>query len=312
MRHLQALSVLAQELHFGRAAQRLNMTQPALSQLIRDLEGKLGFRLVERTTRRVLMTGPGRSFLAETDAILRHLDQAIENARAEAGQAANTIRIGAILPTAFEFLPAVLASFRCRYPKAAVHIESKESPQLVTAIETGALHVALLRPPKNAGTLQIETLWREPFVAAMRVDHPLTKADPLRLRDLKNEKIVRIARGDLRDAFEEIDQQLEAAGLDLEQNQSADTTMSALSLVCAGDGITVVPSWAASLPWKEVCFRQVSDLTACIDLAVAWEATNLPPIAQHFIDVARRTRPESRSQFVREIGRFTRNATTAL
>lgn len=288
IRHLQALTILAQELHFGRAAQRLNITQPALSQLIRDLETRLGFRVVERTTRRVLLTGPGRSFLAEAEAILRHLDRAIETAQAEAGQAANNIRIGAILPTSFEFLPAVLAKFRQRYPKAEVHIETRESPQLVTAVETGSLHVALLRPPKNAGTLNIETLRREPFVAAMRTEHPLAREEKLSLADLTAESIVRIARGDLRDAFDEIDQQLEAAGLDLEKSRAADNTLTALALVCAGDGISLVPSWAANLPWKEVCFRHISDLTASIDLAVVWETTNFPPIVQHFVDVARR------------------------
>lgn len=294
IRHLQALTVLAQELHFGRAAQRLNMTQPALSQLLRDLESKLGFRLLERTTRRVLLTAPGKSFLAESESILLRLDRAVASARAEAGQAENTIRIGAILPTTFEFLPSILSSFRHRYPKAEVHIETKESPLLVTAVETGALHVALLRPPRNSGTLHMDTLRRDPFVAAMRVDHPLAKADALRLRDLKREKIVRISRGDLRDSFEEIDQQLAAAGLDLAHSQATDTTLTALALVCAGDGISLVPSWAASLPWKEVCFRNVLDLTACIDLAVAWETTNLPTIAQHFLDVAKRVAASNR------------------
>jgi len=288
IRHLQAFTVLAEELHFGRAAQRLNITQPALSQLMRDLETRLGFRLVERTTRRVLLTASGQSFLGEAETILQHLDRAIERCRIEAGQEANTIRIGAILPATFEFLPAVLASFRHRYPNADLHIESRESPPLVTAVETGALHVALLRPPRNAGTLRMETVRRDPFVAAMRVDHPLAKADALRLRDLRSEKIVRIARGDLRDAFEEIDMQLEAAGLRLDQSQATDTTLTALALVCAGAGISLVPAWAAALPWREVCFRQVLDLTARIDLAVVWEASNLPPIAQHFIDVARR------------------------
>src|SRR5579872_7611624 len=93
VKQLQALTVLAQELHFGRAAQRLNMTQPALSQLIRDLESKLGFRLFERTTRRALLTNAGRMFLGEAQAILIRLERAVESARAEAGQASNSIRI---------------------------------------------------------------------------------------------------------------------------------------------------------------------------------------------------------------------------
>ena len=188
IRHLQGLVTLAQELHFGRAAQRLNMTQPALSQLIRDLETKLGFRLLERTTRKVLLTSPGRSFLAEAETILRYLERAIETAQAEAGQAANTLRIGAILPTAFDFLPRVLSRFRHRFPDAQVHIENKDSPQLVNAVETGALHVAILRPPSKAGTLRIETLRREPFVAAMRADHRLAKIETLATFAIYNRK----------------------------------------------------------------------------------------------------------------------------
>ncbi|RVT95091.1 LysR family transcriptional regulator [Sphingomonas crocodyli] len=264
------------------------MTQPALSQLIRDMEARLGFRLVERTTRKVLLTGPGRAFLADSEAILIKLERAIDSARAAAGQAANTIRIGAILPTAFEFLPAVLSEFRRRYPTAAIHIETRESAQLVTAVETGALNVALLRPPRNGGALRLETLRREAFVAAMRVDHPLARVELLQLRDLRPQKIVRISRGDLRDAFGEVDAQLERARLDLASSQAADATLTALARVSAGDGISFVPAWAASLPWKDVCFRQVQDLTATIDLAIAWDASSVPEIVQHFIDVARR------------------------
>ncbi|KEQ53789.1 LysR family transcriptional regulator [Sphingobium chlorophenolicum] len=289
VRHLQALSVLAQELHFGRAASRLHMTQPALSQLVRDLETKLGFRLVERTTRRVLLTGPGQTFLKDAEEILQHLDRAIETARTEAGQASNSIRIGAILPTAFGFLPEVLATFRHRYAGALIHIENRESQQLVTAVETGALHVALLRPPQNAGTLHVECLRREQFVVAMRTNHPLARIEVLRLRDLKEARIVRISRGDLREAFHEIDEQLEAAGLNIEPSQHADTTLTAMAFVSAGDGVSIVPSWTAGLTWKDVCFRQLNDLSASIDLSIAWEATNLPPIAEHFIEVARRT-----------------------
>jgi DNA-binding transcriptional LysR family regulator len=289
IRHLQALSVLAKELHFGRAAQRLNMTQPALSQLIRDLESKVGFRVVERTTRKVLLTSAGQTFLSEAQAILLHLDRAIEHARSEAGQPVDSIRVGAILPTAFEFLPAVLSTFRQRYPKARIHIESRESPQLVTAVETGALHAALLRPPRNIGSLRIETLRRETFVAAMRAEHRLAAKESLQLKELISERILRISRADLREAFDEIDRQLMDSGFDLERCQTVDTTLTALALVSAGDGISLVPSWATAMPWKGLCFRPVDDLTARIDLAIAWEASTPPPIVQHFIDVARRT-----------------------
>jgi DNA-binding transcriptional LysR family regulator len=287
---------LAQELHFGRAAGRLNITQPSLSQMIRDLETRLGCRLVERTTRKVILTNAGRSFLSDAEAILLHLDRAVANAQAEAGQAANTIRIGAILPATFEFLPAVLSRFRQRYPAADVHIETKDSPNLVRAVESGQLHVALLRAPKNAGTLCLETVRRDPFVAAMRSEHRLARKQTLELADLRNERLLPISRGDLRDAFDDINRQLENAGIDLAQSHATETTLTAISLVCAGDGISLVPSWAASLPWKEVCFREVRDLTATIDLAVVWESSNLPPIAEHFIEIARRAAKQAGTQ----------------
>lgn len=264
------------------------MTQPALSQLIRDLEAKLGFRVVERTTRKVLLTDPGRSFLADAESILLHLDRAVENARAAAGQASNSLRIGAILPMAFAFLPSVLSKLRQRHQDAEIHIEYRPSQELVTAVETGALHVAVLRPPRRAATLQIETLRLESFVLALRADHPLAKRKTLRLADLRAENLVRISRDDLRDSFDALDRELVAAGLGVERIQTADSTLTALALVSTGAGISFVPSWAAELPWKEVQFREIAELTTRIELAVAWEATNLPPLAQHFIDIARK------------------------
>lgn len=291
--------ILAQELHFGRAAQRLAITQPALSQLVRDLESRLGFRVVERTTRKVLLTSAGRTFLPEADAILLRLDRAIETARTEAGHAANTIRIGAILPMAFEFLPAVLSRFRSRYPDADVHIENSQSEKLLRGVEAGTLHIALLRPPKSRGLLQMETLRREAFMAAMRSDHALARMDELSLRHLKKAKIVRISRGDLRDAFDGIDEELEAAGVDLDTSIAADTTLTAMALVSAGDGVSLVPSWASTLPWPGVCFREVHGLVTRIDLAVAWEAGHLPPIAEHFIELSRQHARERDADFKR-------------
>jgi DNA-binding transcriptional LysR family regulator len=279
---------LAEELHFGRAAQRLNITQPALSQLIRDLESRLGFRVVERTTRKVLLTPAGQRFLGEAEAIIIRLDRAIERAQEEAGQAANTIRIGAILPTTFEFLPLVLKTFRRRYPEARVYIDGRDSPQLATAVETGSLHVALLRPPKNPGTLHIEMLRRETFAAAMREDHKLATYDSICLRHLVSERLLRILRPGRHESFDEIERQMEGAGIDPTLAGTAESTLTALALVSAGDGIALVPSWVTTLPWSGLRFQAVGDLSARIDLSIAWEGRAPLPIVQHFIDVAKR------------------------
>jgi len=137
--------------------------------------------------------------------------------------------------------------------------------------------------------LRIEILRRETFVAAMRAEHRLAAKESLQLKEMIPERILRISRADLREAFDEIDRQLVDTGFDLERCQTVDTTLTALALVSAGDGISLVPSWATAMPWKGLCFRPVEDLTARIDLAIAWEGSTPAPIVQHFIDVARRT-----------------------
>lgn len=289
MRHLRAFTTLADELHFGRAAQRLNLTQPALSQMLRELETRIGARLVERTTRRVVLTDLGEAFLPEAQALLQGFEQAFERARVASGQDVDVIRIGAIMSTTFAFLPEVLIRFRRRYPAIRIEIESKQSRELVTAVEKGALHAALVRPPRNPGSLHLATLLRERFVAAVPAGHALAVRPDLTLPDLIGERLVRISRADLRDAFGEVDRELTSAGLEVATAQSVDSTLTALALVAAGDGVSLVPDWAAALAWTGVAFRPVTDLQARIELAAAWTGASPPPAVQHFLDVAART-----------------------
>src|SRR5579862_6748941 len=114
IRQFQAFSILAQELHFGRAASRLAVTQPALSQLLRDLEERVGVPLIQRTTRHVALTVAGAVFLEDAQDILLRVDRAVDRARDAAGYQGELLRVGAGLPTAFSFLPALLKLYRRR------------------------------------------------------------------------------------------------------------------------------------------------------------------------------------------------------
>lgn len=288
IRHLQALSTLAEELHFGRAAQRLNITQPALSQLMRDLETKLGFRVVERTTRKVILTSAGQMFLKEAEGILLRLDAAIEQSRAEAGQSNDSIRIGVILPMMFDFLPAILTSFRHRFPNVRIHIENRESLQLATAVESGSLHAALISPPKRMGTLRIEPIRSDTFVVAMRDDHKLASSKALNLAQLKGTNVLRILSAGMHESFDVVDQQMRRAGIDLDHCQITETPLTALALIAAGNFVSLVPEWLTVMPWTGLCFRPIVDATPRIELAIAWEASIPIPTVQHFIETARR------------------------
>lgn len=288
IRHLQALCTLAQELHFGRAAQRLNITQPALSKALHDLEAKLGFRVLERTTRKVILTPAGRMFLREAEAILLRLETAIEQSRAEAGQSNDKIRIGVILPMMFDFLPSILTSFRHRYPKVQIHIENRESLQLAAAVESGSLHVALISPPKQTGLLRMETVRQDSFVVAMRDDHKLAAHKTLQLAQLVGANVLRILSAGMHESFDAVDLHMRRAGIDLDRCQITETPLTALALIAAGNFVSLVPSWLTGMPWAGLRFLPLSDVSTQIDLAIAWEASIPIPTVQHFIETARK------------------------
>lgn len=289
LRQLRAFSVLAQELHFGRAATRLAITQPALSQLVRDLEARVGVPLLERTTRRVSLTPAGMGFLADVDDILHRLQGAVDRARDSHGLSTERLRVGAGLFTTFSMLPGLLRRFRQRYPTVKVEVEILGSAEIVRAIERGELDIGLLRPPAEPGRLHVETLLEEGFLAVMAEDHPLAGRRRISLADLAAQEVLRLSRPDLRDAFNAVDRQLEDAGLTLDRCMITHSTLNALALVSATGGISIVPAWASAGHWAGLAFRKVEDLTATIDLAIAWSADRRDAAIFNFAEAATRT-----------------------
>ena len=287
LRHLRAFVILTEELHFGRAAQRLGVSQPALTQSIRAMETALGTPLVERTTRRVTTTPAGLAFAHDAIEILSRVSLAIDKAQREGGVEAKSLRVGAIFPTMYDLLPRVLAHLKNRHRDVGVQLETWESPRLVAAVEAGTLDVAILRPPRDSGALEIVTLALEDFVLAVPSSHALASVEHLALADLASHQLLRIARADIRDGFDEVDRQLLVAGIDLRAARTVSTTLNAVSLVAAGEGLAIVPGWTRVLPWKGVTFRRIDDLRAALELSVAWRADNRSTLVEYFVRAAR-------------------------
>lgn len=288
LRQLRYFVVLGHELHFGRAAERLNIAQPALSQQISALERRIGVQLLERSTRRVRITAAGEAFLAEAEDILTRLNDAIVTAQVRAGHQTGLLRVGALFSATFSLLPAVLQRFRSLNPDQHVEVGALQSRQIVTALEKGEIDVGFLRPPQEPGQLRLASLLDERFVAVMPDGHRLAGRKALYLKDLAGERLLQLKRDDLRGAFRDLEARFARERLQFDPGRVAATTFSALSLVASGAGITFVPEWVRSLPWHGVAIRDIEDLDARITLSVGWRGDDPRPAVEAFVETALR------------------------
>ena len=245
-RLLQVFAVVAEELHFGRAAQRLHLSQPPLSQSVRKLEEELGVQLLERTTRTVKLTAAGaelqrrvRQMAAEHDATVRHVRQA---ASGEAGQ----LTIGLTPSAAYSNVPQALFVFRQRYPGVVLDLQEMNSSEMPEALHQRRLDLALLRPPFADADLSPVPLYSEPMVLALRRGHPLAAKRWVTMEQVLDLPIVGYARDRSRYFSQVLRQMIEAAGkpANIVQESMIPTI---LTLVEAGFGAAVVPASLARM-----------------------------------------------------------------
>ena len=194
MRHLRYFVAVAEELHFGRAAERLHMSQPPLSQQIRHLEERLGFELFHRTKRRVELTAAGHAFLKESRRILDQLDQAIrigeQASRGEHGELA----MGFVSSASYSVLPSVLRRFRRHHPGVDVILRELPAGVQIAWLVDKRIDIGLARPPIKHADLETITIHEEPLVVALPGHHSLRSARSVSLSALSAEPFVMFPR----------------------------------------------------------------------------------------------------------------------
>ncbi len=291
LRHLRYAVALADELHFARAAARLHIAQPPLSQQIKALETELGVRLFDRTSRRVGLTDAGAAFIAEARRTLASADQAIEAARRAARAETGRLAVGYVSSASYELLPAVLRAFRRRAPDVLLVLEEMNSSEQSRGVLAGTLDLGFVRrPPPTDRRLADTVVRREPIVVAVPRDHALAAARAIRLRELAAEPFV-IFPARPRPSWADVALDLcRGAGFEPRVVQEAVEMVSALSLVAAGIGIALVPGAVRAVPRPGVVFRP---LTPAPWSEVMLIRRNEPPTAliARFLDVVVTTRP---------------------
>lgn len=254
---LRSLVVLAEELHFGKAADRLNMTQPPLSRQIQKLEHELGFELFVRKHKRVEITRAGAVFAAEAERLLLSAESARETAKRIAGGAAGHLRIGLTASGTQALLGPILERLEAESPGIEVSVHEMVSRDQIQSVERGAIDLAFVRTvPHQAGLLSLEVL-EEPLVAAINRKHPLAVTKrPLEVQELEGERVLRYDPTEAEYFRTLVANLLE--GVRTLPSQQITQIHSMVALVAANQGIALVPKSTERLGMAGVVFRPVA------------------------------------------------------
>jgi DNA-binding transcriptional LysR family regulator len=190
LRHLRSFVVLAEELHFARAAARLYVSQPALSQTLKQLEDATGLRLLERTTRRVELTAEGASLREDAVQVLAQFERMMERARASAAGRRGALRVGYVIGAAVDIVPRVLRAHADQCPGVQVQTTEFDFSQPAAGLDDGRSDVAIVRPPIDVAGVELSTLATEPRVACLPASHRLAERDKVSVYELLDEPII--------------------------------------------------------------------------------------------------------------------------
>lgn len=269
LRHLRYFIAVAETLSFTAAAQRLNISQPPLSQQIRDLEDELGTALFERTSRRVRLTAAGHSFLQHAYSILAQTENATKDARAIGAGEVGAINIGTTGSVLLGPLTDLIAAFGKRYPGVAVRISEMGPFDQYAALLTRRIDISFLRKPRQEPELITEIAWREKVGVVLPKGHDLAHRTVLPLSALKDRNLVFLRLGDSRFARYLQDCCIEAGFMPRISHEAVES-YSLVSLVAAGLGIALVPECVRKLPLAGVVYRPLQEPAPVADVKMMY------------------------------------------
>jgi len=287
LRHLRYFIAVAEELHFGRAARRLRLAQPPLSQQIRSLEEKLGLRLFHRTSRRVELTAEGAAFLDHARLTLLHADRALEFGRSAARGEAGHIAIGFVTSAVYNIVPDILREFHRVRPQVQIRCFEMDPEEQVTALRHHKLDVAFIRTPVRDEAIATLHLSKESLVLACSGEPEAGAERPVRLADFSHEEFIMLPRTLAPLYHDLVLSACQRAGFQPKFNQEAGEWQTALALVAAGLGVMLVPESLRYWQRPGVSYRSLRAKTGELSLELAWRRAGPQPLVEAFAETAR-------------------------
>jgi DNA-binding transcriptional LysR family regulator len=287
LRSIRYFVAAAQQLNFGRAAEKMNVVQPAISRRIKHLEEELGILLFERVGNAVILTEAGRQLLPEYRKLLRLAGDCVRVAQ-HAGKGGDGIVRFAFVDNALStLLPPLLREFRAQHPRVELELEALDRQSQIASLNDRTIDVGLLPEPICEDRFSYQRFVSAPLVVALPQGHRLAARASLRIAELEHEPFILLPAVLRTRIHETVISACAIAGFTPQVAEEANQIHTCLALVDAGVGITLLPSWAASKGVHDVVFRSLIDSTTNYALAFAWRRDAEVPALNGLLEVAR-------------------------
>jgi DNA-binding transcriptional LysR family regulator len=296
LRQIRSFLSIAETLHFGRTAELIHLSQPALSLQIRALEEEVGVRLFERNRRKTALTAAGFAFRDDAAAALSQLEQAILRARLAANGKLGLLRIGFISTAGSEIVPDIVRQFRELNPEVEFSLRNILTAEQVQMLETGSLDIGFLRLPIGGHpALDVVPVHREPFVLVVPSSHKLAKRKAVRLRELAGQDFVMYERAYAPGFHDLIFGILRDAGIVPTVSQTAGEMPTLISLVDSGMGIAILPASAVKHSVASVVASGILDRIPLSEIGIAVSKRVRAAVVDNFRSFALKKLGHSRS-----------------
>lgn len=301
LRHIRYFIAVAEELNFGRAAARLHIAQPPLSVQIQVLERELGVKLFDRTGRRTSLTREGEVFLLEA----RQICDQVSRARRAVNQAASgelgRLRIAGVPYAFMEVLPTVVPKFRRQNPNIVVDLREASTQESLDSLLAGTVDVAYVRQGDPVEGLEVEPVRTGTLEVVVPQGHRLAGVGSIDIIDLANEPFVATSRHISPYYYDQTLSALAAAGITPRMVVEATSIQAQLGYVACGMGVSLVPNSFKSSDSKYVEWVGLQEPIVSTDVAVAWASGLIPPVVDHFLNIAREEASEHHEASVERI-----------
>lgn len=292
LRQIERFVAVAEELHFGRAAQRLGMSQPPLSQQIQALERELGTRLFERTKREVRLTKAGEAMLAEAHRLLDQGDRFRRTARRASTGEIGQLSLGCVTSAFYQILPPILDRFRLICPEVGLSLVEVDTADAMPDLITGRLDLGFIRLDAVDPPLQMRPLRRDTFVAALPAGHRLARRRKLSLQDLAREEFVIFKRKVSPRFYDSIIDACLRAGFSPDISHESMSIISQVGFIACGLAVGLVPRSIQHMHMPGVVYRNLDENIPLTDIAMVWRSPPLSELTKRFIDVAEKSFPQ--------------------
>ena len=288
LRHLRYFVTVASELHFGRAASKLNISQPPLSMQIRDLEREVGVELLYRTKRSVSLTQAGSAFLDEAKDIISRVNRAKTSAQQAGRGESGNLTIGFISVADYNVLPHVLREFQKKYPSVSLGLREATTDTQLADLASGVIDIGFLLSPVNTEGIASFLIAKARLIAVLPANHPQAKTkNAISIKSLAASPFIMTPRQHAPGLYDSIIRFCEKFEVRPRIAQEAIQMQTIVSLVSAEMGVSLIPESIQNLQRTGVVYKAIKEVTPTIEIHLAWKESNQLPSLNRFLEVTR-------------------------